>query len=543
MTAGSLARSSDGGDSWVLSALPLSSPSSLTVDPDRPDVVYLGGGILTHVGVIERSEDGGRTWAIAFSFPFSLPPLLVVAKAERAVYAISELGTVMKTNDSGKTWTDTAPVFAPVTDTVLAVASEAAGAATALYAVTPSRTYVSRDAGASWVSAGLSPPGNRLRLAAAGGVLIAASDEGVFRSSGGAGWQKVLSEYAVSVAIDASGSVVLTGAGDGVWRSADGGSAFARTPAVFPGEAVFNLLLDRAGGVIAIPSLEGPVFRRTDTGQWEEFSNRPFSRAFAVDPKDPSVQYAFFFPAGDLCGALQKTRDAGSTWIPVGPPVCGGGAIAVDPADSAHLVLAADAGIYVSTDGGATLRLTLARSSAPIAFDPARPGRVYVGGLSSADGGFSWTSGSGPDPFCDEFGKFCEPKALAVDTITGASYGLAYRGAGLFRRADFGGAWSPVPAEGAPGLEDIGVDPSTGDLIAAASGVFRSRDGGVHFEAVDPAGLSDPVSSVLVRPSDGALFAAARGAVWELGATMSRPAPLPVPKRPGPRVLSPRTPV
>lgn len=541
ITSGGLARSADRGDSWTFSPIPVAQ--DLAVDPRDPNVLYATGVVTVAPqflsGAFVTSHDGGQSWTTIYQTGIGSPPLLLVAAGEGAVYAVFNAGFVSRTEDSGRTWMDLPLVFSgPGVDGVFALASDDSG----LYAFGLS-TYRSRDSGNSWSVVGPSPQLGISAFVAVHGLLIAAGSQGVYRSIEGANWENVLSKKATSAAIAPDGLTVLAGAGTGVWRSENGGESFAQTSARFLGSEFVRLERDRAGLVYAIPVFAGEtVFRRSGSGLWEEFSVLPWTGAYAFAPLEPAIQYAFAYSPSDPCPPLQKTIDSGTTWVSTGPRLCAVDRMAVDPNDSNRLIVAAASGLYLSTDGG---RILLRRFlppdipiQIPIVFDAARPGRVYVGFSSSADGGRTWTSDVSP-ALCGGSVVFCQPESLAIDEITGAVYGV--RSGRLMRRADFGGGWSALPAGGTHFIYDIAVGSSTGDLVAGtAAGVFRSRDGGLHFEPVSPETLSSEVNSVVVRPADGALFAAAGGLVWELGATITREIPVTAPRRSAPRVVPPR---
>ncbi len=544
ITSGGLARSADRGDSWTLSPVPSSASQDLAVDPRDPNVLYATGYFTVAPqflsGDFVTSHDGGQTWTTIVQTGIGSPPLLLVAAGEGAVYAVFSAGFVSRTEDSGRTWTDLPLVFPTNdSDSVLALASDDSG----LYAFGFFSTYRSRDSGNPWSVVRPSPQLGISAFVAVHGFLIAAGSQGVFRSIEGANWENVLPKKATAAAIAPDGSTVLAGAGTGVWRSENGGESFAQTSARFLGSLFVRLERDRAGLVYAIPVFAGEtVFRRSGSGLWEEFSVLPSTGAFAFAPLNPAIQYAVAYSPEDPCPPLQKTIDSGKTWLSTGPRLCAVDRMAVDPNDSNRLIVAAASGLYVSTDGGRFLLRTFLPPDIPvqipIVFDGARPGRVYVGFSSSADGGLTWTSDV-TAAFCGGSVLFCQAESLAIDERSGAVYGL--RRGGLMQRLNFGGGWSALPAAGAPFIRDIAVDSSTGDLVAGtAAGVFRSRDGGLHFEPVSPETLSSEVNSVLVRPGDGALFAAAGGLVWELGATITRDAPVPAPRRSTPRVVPPR---
>ncbi len=547
LTDGGLERTSDFGASWTLAGIPPSfGVVSLVVDPLEPDTVCISGQIFSpfNDGVLV-SRDGGARWEDS-GLGGGKAPAPYLAATSGAVYAIPPFGTFRRTADGGRTWTNVPFPIRGSSPGPGAIAGAVVDSVTdALVVVMDGKIWSTLDGGGTWVSGGDVPSARVTGLAARASVLFDATDHGIYRSADmGSSWSLVVPEPATSIAVSKSDPfLALGGAGSGVWRSTDAFGSFDLSSTSLPGSQHFRLALEQGHTVFAIPDRAegGLIFRRTESGAWEEFSREPPGSAFAIDPRDPSIQYFSPFYSAGSCPALQKTTDAGQTWMPVGAPLCGVERISIDPDNSRRLIITALDGLSLSTDGGLTRKRTSTQYGYPVLFDAERPGRVYAGNLSSADGGATWTAGPVPDPLCDSTGSFCQPQSLAIDERTGAVYAVTARDYRLYRRADFGGAWTALPATGLSDIRDIAIDPSTGDIVAGTrTGVFRSRDGGLNFEAVDPGGLSADVSSVIVRGSDGALFAAARGVIWELGATILRDTPVGSSHRPPPRVVPPR---
>lgn len=199
--------------------------------------------------------------------------------------------------------------------------------------------------------------------------------------------------------------------------------------------------------------------------------------SLAIDPANPKVLYCGTGEANlsvdSYAGVgVYKTRDGGRTWKHIARSRPGGlprriGAIAVDPFDSRHLVLAGVGydemgekgdlgGVFTSRDGGATWKretfLTTRNYWAhDVAFHPAKRGTLFItvtergagnGIYRSTDGGVKWTQLRKGLPPSDRIGR----ASLAISpSHPDVIYALASDDRdgvlGVFRSANGGDSW------------------------------------------------------------------------------------------------------
>ncbi len=215
--------------------------------------------------------------------------------------------------------------------------------------------YVSSDGGRHWRFDALA--GNdAMNLARPGGDTIWLAGHEVFKKSsdGGATWRDVRPAGLPSLdihgfAVDPRNPSTLYAAvaGQGLYRSRDGGRSF-------------SLASDQVGGSVM---------------------------ALAVVPDGRIL-------AGDMRQGLLQSSDAGASWKQTLRAQLMG--LAVNPSDPKRL-LAAGAGIALSTDGGRSWRsvLDLADGVGPVAWSQSNPKLAYAVAFNrtlyrSGDGGASW---------------------------------------------------------------------------------------------------------------------------------------------------------
>lgn len=275
------------------------------------------------------------------------------------------------------------------------------------------------------------------------------------------------------------------------------------------------------------------------------------ARALAGVPSRPNVFYIGFDNGG-----LWRSTDYGSTWLPLFDRESTGsiGAIAVSPSHpdiiyvgtGAGIIrpdLATGNGVYKSTDGGKSwvwLGLAETRMIAHIEVDPRNPDRLFVAALGrpygpnpergiyrSTDGGRTfqrvlyrdeYTSGNDVrlDPGNPEI-VYAALWQQQQSFVEGGAFGGL--GGGVFRSTDGGTTWRPL-TEGLPAVvqANLAVAPNHPGLLYAmvagissntpantpnppTSGIYRSSDGGDHWQAVTRgAGTEAPGATLDPRP-------------------------------------------
>jgi photosystem II stability/assembly factor-like uncharacterized protein len=234
---------------------------------------------------------------------------------------------------------------------------------------------------------------------------------------------------------------------------------------------------------------------------------------------------------GSVGGGVWKSNDAGRTWNPIfdSQPVASIGAIAVAPSNPQIIYVGSGEadmrssistgnGMYKSTDGGKTwvqIGLTDSRQIGRILVDPKDANKVFVAALGHAygpnaergvfrsnDGGKNWRRILFKDENTGAIDLAFEPGNAQIIyaslwqtrrppwSIYPPSNGP---GSGLYRSNDGGDHWEPIRAHGLPseGLGRIGIaiapsNPQRIYLIVDArdGGLYRSDDGAQNWQRV-----------------------------------------------------------
>lgn len=210
-------------------------------------------------GSVLLSDDAGRTWRQAVQVPVSVTLTAVQFVDARVGWAVGHQGVVLRSDDGGEHWTRQ-----------LDGTSAARLALAELQALPMAAPKALADAQRS-VQEGADKPLLALHFSnAREGLVIGAFGLMLVTTDGGASWQSVAARLdnpkgAHLYALHRDGdSLLLAGEQGGVWHSGDGGRHFDRIATPYAG-SWFTVLHERGAWLVA--GLRGNVLRSSDAGR------------------------------------------------------------------------------------------------------------------------------------------------------------------------------------------------------------------------------------------------------------------------------------
>ncbi|HQL37906.1 MAG TPA: hypothetical protein PKV95_00390 [Anaerolineaceae bacterium] len=516
-------KSTDGGKTWVPSNTgiePMPGPVwrvfSATIDPFDHNTIWIG---TQDTGEIYRSADGGTTWELRDTG-------LLTTDGIRSVRGIT-----IDPNDRNV-------MYAGVEVTVNTWSDGTSGfIQRRLGGPTGGEVYKSVDAGASWklIWQGLSlaryiwvDPRNSDRLYVSTGIFDRDAVNsnvpagiwggvGILRSNDGGETWTVLDEqnglgglYIPSLFMHPEDPDILLAAVTtpcdpdkaGVYITRDGGDTWQQILVQTGGMSMDAVEISVSNPQIWYAATESQIFRSEDAGAtWQQyFMGSPERKSgmpidLQVDPRDP---YRIF--VNNYGGGNFVSEDGGETWQDASQGYSGAivTSIAVAPGGGADLIVGADTATFRSNDGGISWQgvdvemapavLIKSGEGVPgytIYTTTAEQGNINI----SIDGGVTWTM----TRVIPLGAVHQEMRALAVAPSNPQV---------IFTGFMIGGC---------PGMQETIYGPA---CDAAASGLFRSRDGGVTWTKLTGAPFDQTnVLSVAIHPEDDQdVFAAtARG--------------------------------
>lgn len=393
--------------------------------------------------------------------------------------------------------------------------------------------YVSRDAAKSWTMArnGTPFPGyvvdnllidRKGRLWAAswglwGGGVIAVSEDG------GRTWgrrDKELEDLSVrAIAVDPNDeNFVVVGGLTGVYRSTDGGSSWTK---ISEQENVESLAID--------PRLRDRIYVgtwrqgwRTDDGgkSWQQIANGMVLDtdmfSITIDPQNPDNLWV------STCGWVYNSQNRGDLWTRYRDGFNNRRIheIEIDPQDRNKVYAGSVAGLYRSDDAGKKWYSVSSEEMVinSIVLHPDRPDRVILG----VEGDGVYVSNDRAQTFTRTSDGLHNLRVTAIvpdpakkDRVF-ASVAFGGAASGIYRSDDGGASWARVSATRLPEILSISIAPESSAelrfLAGSEKGFFRSTDG-VEWVQSEPASFPIRVSKIL-RFNQSRAFAATSEGVF-----------------------------
>lgn len=457
-----LLRSTDGGTSWNASGLP-GECSLIEIDPITTSNLYCGGS----TDGIYKSSNTGVSWV---NTGLGGTAAWRIVATPDALFA-NVGGDYYRSTDGAASWTR-------VPGTAARELAYAPSMPRRIYLWQSGAVLVSNDAGASFgVPIPFRPEVRRFAVHPTNpDIVYAATHDGLFISTNaGASWS--LSSRGISAVtihsvaqVPGTTGALLASTPAAVVRSTNGGGSWT-TVAEYPG----NIVFDSATPTTAYLCGDGRFAISTDSG-----ANFSASASLGVDCNQLAIAESTFFAAG--LGHLRKSTNRGVTWTDTGiSDAAFAHAVALgDGVGNVVLVGSGTAGLYRSTNGGASFTQVSAIISPAVFTDPQVPSHVLASGYDPASGCLILLSTDGGATF-NRTASWCADNFSAAGSVLYASGIITSNGAdGLYSSTDRGQTWAPVPLAGSvpDGLNIMSVTVSDdGTLyLGTSSGLYKSFD-------------------------------------------------------------------
>jgi len=406
---GALVRSTDGGLTWA----PLESGTSAALRGlhfvTATTGVAVGGDDRRWraARVVLRTTDAGATWT-KINVPKGARLYAATSASDGSIVAVGEAGASVRSSDQGLAWQAAEAVRGTASQNNSPAASDTsnwlasvASAGPALVAVSyGGRILRSSDGGGKWSSVQQMPDtGNVEAVArASDDALVIGTDTSIFRSAGGAGFEKAKSasirvhefwffDSLVGVAVGGKRTIQRTVDGGKTWTTVEGGTN---------GELMGVAFSDDKHG-IAVGGRTEPKIGRTEDGGLTWHAQPCEICGEGVFFADVTILTSQIGMAVGTRGVVIKTTDGGRSWTQLKHGLASDLLWSVALVDANTAIVVGRQGVILHTrDGGATW--SRRESGTPlglrrVAFaDAARGMIVGEGGtiLTTADGGLTW---------------------------------------------------------------------------------------------------------------------------------------------------------
>lgn len=359
--AGTLMRTTDGGESWSIAKKDVEAWAILTLgtDPLNPDVVYAG----TENGII-RSSDFGATWTKPSASISAVPTSLALSapKGQLLLFAYGAGLGVQVSRDNGITWRQADDNLGGAT--ISLVTSDPTG--TAVYAVAGSALLRLDQQGHSWTPASAGLSGGDITSVAFdadnSSIMYATSTSGAFKStSAGREWTPIARNVRMQPRfIEAHPSIktrMIASGLQGAFVSTDRGNSWILTKPLGNKFSFHSLTFTpKNAGIIHAATFTQGVLVTNDGGlRWEPARYGLTSDSITAVTLDDQEGLTYF--AWSPRGECFRSTNNGLEWTRYSPPWTVGGKVHVafdkqDPSSVVAIVNGED--IYYSPTGGAS---------------------------------------------------------------------------------------------------------------------------------------------------------------------------------------------
>ncbi|MDW8290528.1 MAG: Ig-like domain repeat protein [Armatimonadota bacterium] len=268
---------------------------------------------------------------------------------------------------------------------------------------------------------------------------------------------------------------------------------------------------------------KGGVWKSTDRGSsWTnltDFLAAQYVGCLTIDPHDPNTVYLGtgeeYYAGYTLAGiGIYRSSDGGSSWTLIGSNTFAGQRIheiIIDPTNRNKWIVATDAGIYITTNGGGSFTRTLSGISSALRMHPTNPNILWAalgsiwgsstnGVYVSTNGGNSWTRYSAL-PLGTSVGRIeldvCRSNPNVLYVAIGQTVAAGSRIHSVWKTTNGGSSWTQLtsaPTGSGQTWYDfvMRVDPNHPDIAYVGEvELYRTTDGGVNWTRINGSGMSN----------------------------------------------------
>ena len=559
---GTLYRSTDAGNTWF-EVLPLDGISVFDIEFALDGVGYIGTQ-----DSVRRSTDGGISWTLLNLgigvndqvFDIALDPsnpLIIWAGIADA--SGSQPVNVMRSTDSGATWSDrTPPLTAPISCRGIAVDPSDSKTVIAVFGgdFGGGQVWTTTDGGDSWTDRSAGLPNNPMqavvydgtRLLVGGGLLFGSQSVGLYQSTDvGATWTAlhdgtwpVLVVDDIAVDANDTQTILVATDGGGVNRTTDGGDSWeigiGGTSALAGRSLRFR---PNSSSELFLGTSSLAVFHSTDGGDHFAQSSDGISELnlFSVDASPVASNELAVAFQGQNNGGVLSSSDSGATWETESAPPTRYSAVRFAPDGKLYAIstgpsTVAQEGLYRREDNGSWT--PLGPDQGPLyesdldtmRFSHNNPNLILLGGADFGVAGFEgtiWRSTDAGDSWTKvyELGDFHRITDIEIiedgtdqNMVAGWNSESGDNIGGALRSTDGGASWfdssTGLPAFfRSPRLCASPSDPQTvlisGWLSFQSGGLFRTTDSGVTWASTGWTG-NQTVGDVACHPIDSQML-------------------------------------
>lgn len=276
----------------------------------------IAAALIMLCGVLVASEPASSASELAFKAPqVSRAPMMGAARAGKRLVGVGDYGTVLLSDDSGRSWRQAVRVATRETLTAVSFVDDKHGWAVGHGGI----VMATRDAGENWEQVYTAGPEVVLFSVhftdARHGLAVGAFGYAMATADGGRSWRKLLvgqdeqaDQHLYHIFVGSDSALWVTAEAGGLFRSSDGGDSF--TPYNLPYKGSIWGGLSLRDGSLVVWGMRGHVLLSVDQGRsWRDVKSGT-DQAFTAGIQLASDELVLV----GLGGVVARSLDGGHTF-------------------------------------------------------------------------------------------------------------------------------------------------------------------------------------------------------------------------------------